>query len=147
MPMRVFILRVCKRLCTGSSFLSSHGWTTSVSILRQSRYLSSLFRSFHKASDQMCCFNVDRFLGRKLHSSVQIYLLSNFFERSALKKRVKLPSKPLEKYLRRIGPASVTGNQLLFDHRLQVLGRFNEAFSGLKNNVWIKWQPLCKVER
>lgn len=107
MPLRVFFLRVCKRLCTGSSFSSSHGWTTSFSILRQNSCLCSLFRSFYKASDQMCCFNVDRFLGRKLHSSVQIYGLSNFVERSAPKRWVKLPSKPLEKYLRRIGPAAL----------------------------------------
>ena len=48
---------------------------------------------------------------------------------------MKLPSKPLEKFLRRIGPASAEGNQQLLDHRLQVLGKFQEAFTTLKNNA------------
>ena len=33
---------------------------------------------------------------------------------------------------------SAKGNQLMFEHGLQVLGRFHEAFSGHKNNICTK---------
>ena len=48
---------------------------------------------------------------------------------------MKLSSQPFKKFVSRIGLESAEGNKQQLAHGLQDLGKFDEAFSALKNSA------------
>lgn len=137
MPLRVFFLRVCKRLCQRASRSTDRVDICAVC-------LDPFIKQAIKCAVR---FNVDRFFDRKLHSSVQIYRLLQFH--IAILLSVRLPRKGwnyrASRYRSSSGELALqapkeTNSCLITGDRFWP-GKFHEAFRIM---LWTKWQPLWK---